>query len=171
MSKIFYNVDLKIILFEFGTILCNVFFLFIIVTISVVLQIITHFIHDLQKQMNDFIATIFVIKLISLFRVFFRIFSATVVFSARIEIVFILKVLIVVSFVSLIVFKELRTFNALRQRDQCFARLKHICHRVKLFSYFLSQSIEKMISLLNRNEFVEINLENFNINNEIIYIL
>ena len=115
--------------------------------------------------------TIFIIKLILLFRAFFRIFNAIVVFFARIEIIFILKILIIVNFVFLIIFKELRIFNALRQRDQCFARLKYICHRVKFLFYFLFQSIEKMISLLNRNEFVEISLENFNINNEIVHVL
>ena len=75
------------------------------------------------------------------------------------------------NFVFLIVFKKLRIFNALHQRDQCFTRLKHIYHRVKLFSYFLFQSIEKMIFLLNRNEFVKISFKNFNINNEIVHVL
>ena len=171
LSKIFHNVDLKIILLKFETILCNVSFLFTIVTIFVVFRIIIRFIRDSQEQTNDFTATTFVIKLISLFRAFFRIFSAIVVFFTRIKIVFILKVLIIVSFVFLIVFKELRIFNALRQRDQCFAHLKHICHRVKLFFYFFFQSIKKMIFLLNRNEFVEISLENFNINNEVVHVL
>ena len=114
---------------------------------------------------------IFIIKSILLFRVFFRIFNATVVLLTQVEIVFILKISIVVSFVFLIVFKKLRTFNALRQRDQCFACLKHICHRVKFFFYFFFQSIEKMIFLLNRGEFVKISLENFNINNEIVHAL
>ena len=171
LSKIFYNVDLRIILLEFETILCNVFFLFIIVIIFVVFRIIARFIRDSQKQTNDFIATIFIIKSISLFRAFFRIFNAIVVLSARVETALILKISIVVNLVFLIIFKELRTFNALRQRNQCFARLKHICHRVELFFYFFSQSIEKMIFLLNRDEFVEISLENFNINNEIVHAL
>ena len=117
LSKIFHNVDLKIILFEFETILCNVFFFFTIITIFIIFRIIARFIRSSQKQTNDFIATIFVIKSILLFRAFFRIFNAIVVFSARIEITFILKILIIMNFVSLIVFKELRIFNALRQRD------------------------------------------------------
>ena len=171
LSKVFYNIDLKIILFEFEIILCNVFFLFTIITVLVVFRIIARFIRDLQKQTNDFIATIFVIKSISLFRVFFRIFNAIVVSFARVEIAFILKVSIVVNFIFLIVFKELRIFNALRQRDQCFTRLKHIYHRVKLFFYFLFQSVEKIILLLNWSEFVEISLKNFNINNKIVYVL
>ena len=107
LSKVFYNVDLRIILLEFETILCNVFFLFTIITISVVFRVIVRFTRDSQKQANDFIATIFVIKLISLFHTFFRIFSTTVVFSAQIEIIFILKISIIVNFVSLIVFKKL----------------------------------------------------------------
>ena len=111
------------------------FFLFTIVAVFVVFWVIVHFIRDSQKQADDFIATIFVIKSISLFCAFFRIFSATAVFFARIEIAFILKISIVVNFVFLIISKELRTFNALRQRDQCFARLKHICHRIKFFFY------------------------------------
>ena len=121
--------------------------------------------------MNDFITTIFIINSILLFCVFFRIFSAIVVFFARIKIAFILRISIVVNLIFLIVFKELRIFNALRQRDQCFTRLKHICHRVKLFFYFFFQSIEKMIFLLNRDEFVEINFKNFNINNEVVHAL
>ena len=171
LSKIFYNIDLRIILFEFETILCNVFFLFTIIIIFVVLQIIARFIRDSQKQTNDFIATIFVIKSISLLRAFFRTFNAIVVFSARIKIVLILRISIIVNLVFLIVFKELRIFNALRQRDQCFARLKHICYCVELLFYLLFQSIKKMILLLNWDEFVEINFKNFNINNEIVHVL
>ena len=106
-----------------------------------------------------------------MFCAFFRTFNATVVFFMQIKIVFILKISIIVNFVSLIVFKELRIFNALRQRDQYFTRLKHICHRIKFLFYFLFQLIEKMIFLLNRDEFVEISFENFNINNEIVYAL
>ena len=49
LSKVFYNIDLKIILFEFETIFCNMFFLFIIVIISVVFWIIVRFIRDSQK--------------------------------------------------------------------------------------------------------------------------
>ena len=117
LSKIFHNVNLRIILLEFETIFCNIFFLFIIVTIFVVFRIIVYFIRDSQKQINNFIAIIFIIKSISLFCAFFRIFSAIVVLFARIEIAFILKISIVVNFISLIVFKKLRIFNALRQRD------------------------------------------------------
>ena len=143
LSKIFYNVDLRIILFEFETIFCNVFFLFIIVTIFFVFWIIVRFIRDSQKQTNDFTVTIFIIKSISLFYAFFCIFNATVIFSARIEIVFILKISIVVNFVFLIVFKRLRIFNALRQRNQCFARLKHIYHRVEFLSYLFFNRLKK----------------------------
>ena len=53
---------------------------------------------------------IFIIKSILLFYAFFRIFNAIVVSFARIEIILILKISIVVNFVFLIVFKELRIF-------------------------------------------------------------
>ena len=75
------------------------------------------------------------------------------------------------NFIFLIIFKKLRIFNTLRQRDQCFARLKHIYHHIKFFFYFFFQLIEKMISLLNQNEFVEISFKNFNINNKVVHIL
>ena len=92
----------------------KMFFLITIVTTSVIFRIIIRFIRDLLKQINYITATIFVIKLILLFRAFFRIFNATVEFSARIKIAFIQKILIVVSFNFLMIFKELRILYALR---------------------------------------------------------
>ena len=83
------------------------FFLVTIITAFVVFRVIARFIRDSLKQTNDITVTIFVIESISLFRAFFNIFSATVEFSAQIEIVFIQKISIIASFVFLIVFKEL----------------------------------------------------------------
>ena len=65
------------------------FFLVIIVTVSIVFRIIIYFIHDLLKQTNDIITTIFVIKLILLFYAFFRIFNVTVESFTQVEIAFI----------------------------------------------------------------------------------
>ena len=82
------------------------FFLFIIVVISVVFRITARFTRDLQEQFKCFTATIFFIKSISLFRAFRRIFNAAAVLFARIEVVLTLKVSIVMNLISLIVFKE-----------------------------------------------------------------
>ena len=107
LLKAFYNADLKILLLELEIILNKMFLFIIIITISVVFRIIIYYTRDSLKQTNDIVATIFIIKSILLFRAFFRIFNAIVKFSARVEIAFIQKTSIVVSFIFLIAFKEL----------------------------------------------------------------
>ena len=89
LSKVFYKINLRILLFKFKTVFNKMFLFITIITTFVVFRIIVHFIRDLLKQTNDIIATIFVIKSISLFRAFFRIFSATVKSFTRIKIAFI----------------------------------------------------------------------------------
>ena len=89
-------------------------FLVTIIAISFVLRIVVHFIRNSQKQTINIIATIFIIEFILLFRAFSRIFNATVKLSARVEIVFILKISIIIKLISLIVFKELQILHALR---------------------------------------------------------
>ena len=121
LSKTFYSVDLRILLLKFETIFNKMFLFVTIITTFVVLWITARFIRDLLKQTNDITATIFIIKLISLFRAFFRIFSATVESFAQVEIAFIQRISIVVNLVFLIAFKELRIFYALRQRRECIA--------------------------------------------------
>ena len=121
LSKAFYNVNLKILLLKLKTIFNKIFFLITVVAASVIFRIIVHFIRDSLKQTNNIIATIFVIKSISLFRAFFCIFSATVEFFARVKIAVIQKILIIINFVFLIVFRKLRIFYALRQCRECIA--------------------------------------------------
>ena len=121
LSKAFYSVNLKILLLKLETIFNKMFFLVTIIAVFVVLRVTARFTRDSSEQTNDITATIFIIKSISLFRAFLRIFSATVESFARVEIAFIQKISIVVNFIFLIAFKELRILYALRQRRECIA--------------------------------------------------
>ncbi len=82
MSKVLYNIDLKIVLFELRAILRNIFLFVTIVASSFVLRAIARVISVSQKQFESFIISIVIDKSILLFKTIFCFFNIAIKFYA-----------------------------------------------------------------------------------------